>query len=231
MLDSFAVTSKFSRTQVIVLRLSIVSAAIAIAVYNFISTCSPYYATTYSGSCVKTLLPSGSQFFYDKFRMTSLSQLDYDGFHPQNCSTYNVAIQESFATKHVPSFKIYMGIRCNDDVNLSVLDFTFQFWHEHYQDILKSAERLKYYKKDPAQPNQPFDTVEFKHNWLYGDDNSLRLFNDGEVLIIDPRDATVDRGLFYTMMDSALDEVKAKPLPGNKDQNKEEMLPLVKMEP
>ncbi|KAG0048009.1 hypothetical protein BGZ83_006971 [Gryganskiella cystojenkinii] len=135
MLDSFAVTSKFSKTQANVLRLSVVLAAVAIAIFNYISTCSPNYETTYSDKCDKTLLPSGAQLSYDQFTMATQSQLnDYDGFKPQNCTVYETTIQMWFTTKNLPTHKVYMNVGRNHGIDLSVLDIKFKFWHENYEE-------------------------------------------------------------------------------------------------
>ncbi|KAG0210166.1 hypothetical protein BGX28_009606 [Mortierella sp. GBA30] len=214
MLDKFPVTSKFSSTQTWILRSTIVLSAVAIAVYNFMTSCSPYYDIKYSpNNCVKTMIPPGSQIFYNSFSMATKGQLSYDEFTPQNCSTYNVAIKAWFAARDAPQLKIYMDIGCNNDIDLSVVDFNFKFWHDHYNEIINT---VIYYRKWNTS-SSPIEAVESKHNWGEGKDNSLRLFDQEKtVAIFGDTDKTVDRSLFEKIMRAAVDDVQTGPIPGVK---------------
>ncbi|GJJ69914.1 hypothetical protein EMPS_02263 [Entomortierella parvispora] len=213
MLDSFAVKSKFSTFQATVLRLVVAVAAVAIAFLNFSSTCSPYYDTTYSKGCQQTLLPSGTQLFYDQLTMTTEQQLQkYDGFHPTNCTVYNTTIQEVFSARFLPTFKIFMGIQCNDNVRLTVQDFNFNFWNDNYQAIITTAGALMYYEL-PAG-SVPHQATEFKYGWTSGTDNSMRMFTASSyspVITMPPDD---DLTVFYLLMQTAKDEVEGGSLPG-----------------
>ncbi|KAF9172779.1 hypothetical protein BGX21_002502 [Mortierella sp. AD011] len=185
MLDSFAVRHKLSRGRATILRVTTFITLVAITTYNYITTCTQYYDSIFSQNCNPTLIPAGSQFLYRRFTMTNGVQLLYNASKPQNCSLEDVVIQSWFAATALPTFKINMHMTCDNDFNLTVNDFTFDFWNEDYNTISQTAgflRKFSYCTSNTSAP--PYDALEYKYNstFAYNGEtywnNIIRLFND-----------------------------------------------------
>lgn len=210
MLDSFPVLTEFSRTRTMILRSLFAATIAAILYYNTVSTCSPRFESTYSQDCSKALVPVGSQFTYEHFKMINLAQVDYDGFTPEGCRLENVMIRLFFATAMAPTFNMNMIMNCQKGITLSISDITFVYWDQYYDEIVAAA---RYYKS--VLNREAVEAVEFKHYWSNGRDNDTRFFV-GDSLIVNagPNSTNLDRKYFFEMMKLALDDVQNATLPG-----------------
>ncbi|KAF9347162.1 hypothetical protein BGX26_001334 [Mortierella sp. AD094] len=151
--------------------------------------------------------------------MTNRVQLQYNGSKPQNCSLEDVVIQSWFAAADLPTFKINMHMSCNNGLNLTVNDFTFDFWNDDYNTISQTAWNLKkfsYCSTNTSAP--PYDALEYKYNSTIAYNattywnNIIRLFNEAGSCNINSN-VDVDRLLFNSIMDAALDDVRNNTLP------------------
>lgn len=80
-------------------RMSLLLAAICIAIYNFISTCTPYFEAPYTDACANS--PLGSQYSFGRYRMANNNWPDYDAFIPETANpTMSQSICGSLSLSH-----------------------------------------------------------------------------------------------------------------------------------
>ncbi|KAF8939850.1 hypothetical protein EDD21DRAFT_406094 [Dissophora ornata] len=214
MFESVGVTFDMSARRAWAIRVSTLIAFVAITYYNYISTCSPYYSTTYLPDCANTLIPAGTELMYPLFKMQTLVQIDdYDGFEPQECVFGDVIIQEWLASVAVPAIKLQMVMNCTNGISLAVGDITYQYWNENYVYIAGNASYFQ--NIQVFGPGFPFDAVEFKFNCTNSDGDS-RLFHGNETIQVLPSDTRLDRSFFTHMMSLSQTDVQSRPLPNVK---------------
>ncbi|KAF9348566.1 hypothetical protein BGX26_013030 [Mortierella sp. AD094] len=195
-MPSLGVTTDITVSRIRTIRVIALVATGLIVYYNFITTCSPFYSSTYDYSeCDKALVPVGSQVQYPYYKMSTTAQIDeYDGSSPRDCYTTDVMIQEYLATESLPSLKVHL-------------------WNEQYVSIYNVA--IIYKNTTVFGPGAPFDAVEYKFNWTYADNDS-RLFYGNNTILIPSTDTRLDRSLFQNLVGFAKTDVSSRPILGVK---------------